>query len=649
MVRRKEIDGLRAIAVAPVILWHAGVNQVSGGFVGVDVFFVISGYLITGLIVSEQTAGVFTIANFYERRARRILPALLLVVGCGAVLAWLWAPLGLLNGYGRSLAAVTVFLSNFIFMGASDYFVAVGQENPLLHTWSLAVEEQFYLIFPLLVLLAWRFGRRTLIVAFALCALVSFALAEGYALRGNSDGFYLLPTRAWELLIGALAAMASVDPAASAGPWRQLASLSGLAAILVAIFTFDSAMAFPSALALLPTLGAAAILLFATPGTWANRLLASPPLVGLGLISYSAYLWHQPLFVFARLRQIHDVPAATKAALIVTTLLLAALTWRFVETPFRDRARVTRRTLVLTLAPASLALLGIGLGFQFLAHMSPPPDLPFRNAILTTIDQRFQQNIGLSGVCDQTGDFHPLPQCQSGPAPTLMVWGDSYAMHLVDGVEIANPGRDIIQATRHLCGPILGVAPLTRKLNAGVAERCIGFNDAVLRYIATQPQIADVVLSGAFAAYLDVKSQLATPQGVRSPDLTFVAERLAATVKAIEGLGKRAWVVSPPPHSGENLGECLEKATLLGVALATCDFSLADERAHDSDVAELLRQVEAAGVKIRWLASALCTDEKCPASEDGVFLYRDGGHLAIEGSRWIGAHTPALRFAGGSP
>ncbi len=260
MLRRREIDGLRAIAVAPVILWHAGVTAVSGGFVGVDVFFVISGYLITGLIVSEREAGRFTIARFYERRARRILPALLLVVACFVPLAWLWAPIGLLNHYGRSLAAVTAFISNYVFIGSSGYFVAIGEEKPLLHTWSLAVEEQFYLIFPVVLLALWRFGRRAVVVALAIAAVASFGLAEAYALANDGDGFYLLPTRAWELLIGALAALTPHDPLAPADRWRQGLSLAGLAAIGVSVFTLDPAAAFPSLYALLPTLGAAAIL-----------------------------------------------------------------------------------------------------------------------------------------------------------------------------------------------------------------------------------------------------------------------------------------------------------------------------------------------------------------------------------------------------
>jgi len=644
MLRRREIDGLRAVAVAPVILWHAGVKAVGGGFIGVDVFFVISGYLITGLIVSEREAGTFTLARFYERRARRILPALLLVVACFVPFAWAWAPIGQLNGYGRSLAAVTAFISNYVFMGSSGYFVAIGEEKPLLHTWSLAVEEQYYLIFPVLLLMLWRLGRRRIVGALAIGAALSFGLAELYALRGDGDGFYLLPTRAWELLIGALAALTPHDPRAPADRWRQGLSLAGLAAIVVSVFAFDPAMAFPSVYALLPTLGAAAILLSATPGTWVNRLLSSAPFVGLGLISYSAYLWHQPVFVFARLRHVHAVPALTMAGLIALTLLLATLSWRFVETPFRDRDRISTRRLIATLAPASLALLLVGLGIQQVAHRSPPPPLPFRNPTLATIERRFAPNTGLSPACDQGGAYETKPQCQSGPTPTLMIWGDSYAMHLVGGIAAANPGRALVQATRSACGPILGLSPLGGKLDEAFAARCFAFNQAVLAYLATQPQIVDVVLASPFQEYLDSHVRLATPEGPRPPEAAYVAERLTATVRAIEALGKRATIVAPPPASGENIGECLEKAALLGVPVATCDFSLDVERAHDAGVSALLRAIEAEGIRVVWLRDQLCRQDLCPASADGVYLYRDAGHLSFEGSRWIGEHTASLRL-----
>ena len=502
---------------------------------------------------------------------------MLLVAACFVPFAWLWAPIGLLNAYGRSLAAMTVFISNYVFMGSSGYFVAIGQENPLLHTWSLAVEEQYYLVFPLLLLMLWRLGRRKLIGALALGAALSFGLAEFYALRGDGDGFYLLPTRAWELLIGALAALTPHDPLAPANRLRQGLSLVGLAAILVSVFTLDPAAAFPSAYALLPTLGAAAILLSATPGTWVHRLLATPPLVGLGLISYSAYLWHQPLFVFARLRYVHDVPAPTIAALISLTLLLATLSWRFVETPFRDRARVSTRRLIWTLAPASLALLAVGSASSSSRICRRRPSCRFAT-------RRWRRS---------SGGFSPTQACR--PPATRAASTSQAAVPNRPGADADGLGRFLRDAPRrrdrsrqsrprarpgdaqHL-RPILGLTQLTAKLDKAFAASCFAFNQAVFDYLATQTQIADVVLASPFSVYLDPASRLATPEGSRAADATFVAERLMATVRAIEALGKRVTIVAPPPASGENIGECLEKATLLDVPVSTCDFSLPPSR-----------------------------------------------------------------------
>jgi hypothetical protein len=217
-------------------------------------------------------------------------------------------------------------------------------------------------------------------------------------------------------------------------------------------------------------------------------------------------------------------------------------------------------------------------------------------------------------------------------------------MHIVDGVEAANPGRALVQATRSACGPVLGLSQLTAKLDEAFATRCFAFNQAVLAYLATQPQIADVVLASPFGEYLDRVSRLATPDGPRAPDAAFVVERLTATVRAIEALGKRATIVAPPPASGENIGECLEKASVLDVPVATCDFSLAAEEAHDAATSALLRAVEAKGIRVVWLRDQLCRHDVCPASEGGVFLYLDAGHLSFEGSRWIGEHTSSLRL-----
>ncbi len=360
MIYRKEIDGLRALAVLPVILFHAGFGIFSGGFVGVDVFFVISGYLITSIIMDELETGRFTLAGFYERRARRILPALFFVMlACLPFAWWLLLPHEL-EAFGQSLMAVAVFASNILFWLQTDYFAATSEQIPLLHTWSLAVEEQYYVLFPLLMMLAWGLGKRWLVGLIALVALLSLGWSE-WLWRGSVEAnFYLIPSRAWELMLGALTAFYLQKNLPPQGMMAQIASLLGIALLAYAVFWFDEGIPFPSVYALVPTLGAVLLILFATPATWVGKLLASPPLVGVGLVSYSAYLWHQPLFVFARMQALDEPSVGMMAGLSVIALVLAWFSWRFVEKPFRDRRRFTRRQIFIGAVIGSLLFLAFG-------------------------------------------------------------------------------------------------------------------------------------------------------------------------------------------------------------------------------------------------------------------------------------------------
>lgn len=360
---RPEIDGLRAVAVMPVVLYHAGYGLFGGGFAGVDVFFVISGYLITSIILSDLKEGRFSLLRFYERRARRILPALFLVMACTIPFAWMWMWPDRAQLFAQSLIAVSLFVSNFYFFANSDYFDVSTEEMPLIHTWSLAVEEQFYLLFPLFLMIAWRFGRRPVVVLISAIALASLALAQfGGNLRFAPPyleenlaftavptwGFYLPPTRAWELMAGCLAAFALENRAIgdTGGPaLRQGLSLMGLALIAVAVFGFTSTTPFPSLYTLAPVVGALLIILFAMPGTVTHRLLSMRAMVGIGLISYSIYLWHVPVFTMARIAALKNPEPETYAALILLTLGLAYLSWRIVERPFRDRGVISRRTV----------------------------------------------------------------------------------------------------------------------------------------------------------------------------------------------------------------------------------------------------------------------------------------------------------------
>ncbi|MCH8685927.1 acyltransferase family protein [Pedomonas mirosovicensis] len=336
---RPEIDGLRAVAVIPVILFHAGLSLFSGGFAGVDVFFVISGYLITSIIINELEEGRFSIVRFYERRARRILPALFVVMLCCIPFAAAWMLPWQFKDFAQSLIAVTLFSSNILFWREDDYFATAAEEKPLLHTWSLAVEEQYYLLFPLLLALLWRFGRRPVFGVIALLAGASLLLSEYGSRHWGSANFYLAHTRAWELLIGSICAFLQFRQ-----PQRRSNGLSalGLGLILFAIFRYDETTPFPSVYALAPTLGTALVILYGAGGTWAGRLLATRPFVGIGLISYSAYLWHQPLLAFARIYSLKTPPIEMMLALSAASLVLAYLSWKYVETPFRNRRAFSR-------------------------------------------------------------------------------------------------------------------------------------------------------------------------------------------------------------------------------------------------------------------------------------------------------------------
>ncbi len=325
MTHRREIDGLRALAVLPVILFHAGFAAFSGGFVGVDVFFVISGYLITQIIVQDLNRGQFSIRRFYARRARRILPALFIVMIACIPLAFIWMLPSQYDEFSRSILAVVLFLSNIFFWRESGYFAAEAAEKPLLHTWSLGVEEQFYVLFPLLLMLAWRLGKTRIVPIMIIIALLSLGLSEYASRYYLNANFFLLPTRAWELLIGSITAVALIRE--SEKKYANALSLFGLALIIISIFTFDEAMRLPSALSLIPTLGTALILRYATANTFAARALSLRPLVAIGLISYSAYLWHQPLFAFARMHLLSVPSPSLMLTLATVSLILGAMSW----------------------------------------------------------------------------------------------------------------------------------------------------------------------------------------------------------------------------------------------------------------------------------------------------------------------------------
>ena len=363
MKYRAEIDGLRALAVVPVILFHAGFELFSGGFVGVDVFFVISGYLITTILIEDIENKRFSIVNFYERRARRILPALFFVMLVCIPFAWIWMLPSQMKDFSQSLVAVSLFASNILFWRESGYFAAAAEEKPLLHTWSLAVEEQYYVLFPIFLILAWRFGKNRVFWMIVVMAAISLLLSEwGWRNNKATANFYLAPTRAWELFSGSIAAFIVQKQGVQK---NNLLAILGLAAIVFSIFFYDEATPFPSVYALVPVLGVVLLVLYAEKETLAARLLSNKGFVGIGLISYSAYLWHQPLFAFARIRSLEHPSMFLMLTLSSLSMVLAYFSWRCIEKPFRYKSAISR-TKIFSASLAVIAIFsGVGLSGNF--------------------------------------------------------------------------------------------------------------------------------------------------------------------------------------------------------------------------------------------------------------------------------------------
>lgn len=362
MEYRREIDGLRALAVVPVMLFHAGFQTFSGGFVGVDIFFVISGYLITTIILSGLQHEKFSLLSFYERRARRILPALFLVMAVSSILAYAWMMPDEFKNFGQSLVATTVFANNVLLAVTSGYWALASEFKPLLHTWSLGVEEQYYVIFPLFMVLGWRYFSRNLIRALGVIAILSFAIANWGAFNKPDSTFYLLPTRAWEILLGSFVAfyLNKYKNIESGRVSRDFFSLGGFLLIVVSIFIFNHAQPSPSFYTLVPTLGAVLIILFALEDTLVGKLLGCKAMVGVGLISYSLYLWHQPLLAFSRIYLVNKPNLEVSGSLLLLTFLLAYLTWRFVETPCRNKMIISRNEIFFSIAAVGIFFIFFG-------------------------------------------------------------------------------------------------------------------------------------------------------------------------------------------------------------------------------------------------------------------------------------------------
>jgi peptidoglycan/LPS O-acetylase OafA/YrhL len=477
---RPDIDGMRAVAVLLVLGYHIDISWLGGGFVGVDVFFVISGYLISAIILKDIEAGRFTIGGFYERRIRRILPALLVtLLGTFALGLIFLLPTEMLD-FGHSLMAAALSVSNVFFWLKAGYFDAPALSKPLLHTWSLAVEEQFYLLFPLFLVLVRRWGGGRLRAAVVGAAFVSLGASIFSLPRWPTATFYLVHTRAWELLIGTILAL-RVFPRIQGAAARNAASLLGLGLVVVAAHWFNDSTAFPGAAALLPCVGAALIIAAGeTGGSLVGRILAFKPVVFVGLISYSLYLWHWPIIVFHGLDPVFPLSFSRKAIkllLLATSIVAAGLSWRFVELPFRKgRLKIGGPALFTG------AALGTGTAIALAAAIMAGNGFPSRYApeVSQIGDYLEARTPDREGTCFITSRYefkdYDADVClkrDAGKKNYLLV-GDSHAAHLWYGLNATLDGVNVMQANASGCLPVLD-----RRPNDSI--RCTRMMDFVFR------------------------------------------------------------------------------------------------------------------------------------------------------------------------
>ncbi len=497
MKYRAEIDGLRALAVIPVILFHAGFGLFAGGFVGVDVFFVISGYLITTILVEDIEKKRFSIINFYERRARRILPALYFVMLACIPFAWMWMLPNQMLDFSKSLIAVSLFASNFLFWRQSNYFDPSNEEQPLLHTWSLAVEEQYYLIFPIFLFLTWRLGKSHVFWMIFVIATISLLLSEWGWRNYLTANFYLAPTRAWELLAGSIAAFIVQKNGVKK---NNGLALIGLAAIFFAIFVYDERTPFPSLYTLVPVLGVVLLVLYADKETFAAKLLSSKALVGIGLISYSAYLWHQPLFAFARLRLLEHPPDSLMVVLSLISIALAYLSWKYVEAPFRSKKR-SRRSIFIFSGIGLVFFISLGSIFlprQQLLTEEQARIYPNGEYALREGEMNWNECLNFGG--DHRNDFIENP-CKYSSVDNTSIWqdsvilaGDSHAQVLhYDLASLSKSQLNYVLYAGGGCPPFIG---------DNFSNACSDFHRDAINYALQNLSVKAVVLSARWASYV---------------------------------------------------------------------------------------------------------------------------------------------------
>ena len=637
MIYRPEIDGLRAIAVIAIVLFHTEIDLFSNAFIGVDVFFVISGYLITAVIVDKQKNDSFSLFDFYQRRIRRLVPALLLLMLVCIPFAYTWMFAAQFEDFSQSLVAATLFMSNILFWLESHYYFAASSSfKPLLHTWSLAVEEQFYLFYPLFLLPWLRFGKRYAVLSVTLITLLSAGYTELYLIDNVVSKYYLPQARVWLFGIGSLIYLIVGDKDYSSYWFAGGIAQIGVLLFILPIILVSNSIFFDSQIGVLSwtsisIIGVALIIVFAGRATLVGKVLSVRLLVGIGLISYSVYLWHYSIFSLARIR-LFDVSATMYGALTILALLLSYLSWRWVETPFRDCNKISNNILAIVVVCASAVILMVG-SYGFLSE----------GAVLgmnSKIDNVLGNNYGLASNCPPNKIDGT---CQFGDEPEMVIWGDSFAMHIIDGIIESKPKVSLIQFTQSACSPVpISIDPVIGALKPQQGmQSCMEFNREVLSSIDDIDSLRYAIISSRFSNLFTRfhfrSSAITAPEKAHQEHLlmTHLLGNFDKILNALAEKGIIPVVVSEPVRPPDANIICAASAVKFGRDTGRCNFSLSQLSDAQLSARRMLREIERQH-KVIWLDEPICRQDECFTVLEGTPIYTNGGHLSRQGSALVG-------------
>lgn len=633
---RLDIQILRAVAVSLVIWFHAELPGLLGGFLGVDIFLVISGYLITKLIARAIEEQRFSISSFYLNRAKRLLPASYTVFLVTGVLGlWLLTE-NEFQRYLDTLLGALTFSANIGLWHGTAYFNPVAKYNVLLHVWSLSLEEQFYFILPCaMIVIPRRYWMHMAVAGLLLSLFLCLVLVE----LSPAATFYLLPTRAWELLIGVSLALREDRLKQFLPSWAPKMGLIAFA-LLLAIPTFMPFATFgflhPGLDALVVTL-ATAVVILQRPAFMNRSTPMTRGAVWIGNISYSLYLVHWPLFALARNAHVSDdVAISMRLLLLVLSLLLAWALNVWVERPFHRMQINAARWKTGAVALTATILV-------FLIASS----LPSTRIVPRDYATIMRPNFGLSQDCDMAETYQVIPACQTAGSPKTLLWGDSFAMHVAQALP-TNIGP-FAQATMSSCAPAIGIAQIDPQagLTRAWAEQCIAFNDAVMLHLDANPEIQTVILSSVYNQVLDPERAgiVRDAKETSSVGLDYLTgqQHFEDTINRLRANGRRVVLIGATPSVGANLAVCVERREMGLITLgkhSDCTISRQAAKEYRALVFQLFEDLgRLDGVETIDIFDIFCSATTCAPVRDDVLMFRDAGHISVEGAEYIRANN----------